>query len=163
MPEASNERVASPAEQALLWSMRVWVMGLRHDIAAPSRIREMMKQIGAGGAAPCLDGFMSALGGGATRRIAVYCTCHDRVEADERILLDALCLAQRSQQFKALLLLRGMATNSAARTALRSAQALGTELALAGCFLQAPNATAASFGAGGDPATAFGPCMTAVH
>lgn len=162
MSEASNEHVVSPVEQAVLWSMRVWVMGLHHDIAAPSRIHEMMEQMGAGGAARHLHGFMSALGHGATRRIAIHCTCHDRVEADERLLLDALCFAQQSQQFKALLLLRGVATNSAARTALRSAQALGTELALAGCFLQAPNATAAPFGADGDPA-ALGRRTTTVH
>ena len=163
VPIASDECVALPVEQAILWSMRVWVIGLHHDVAAPSRIRQMMKRLGAGGAAPCLEGFMFALGHGATRRIAIHCTCHDQVEADERILLDVLCLAQQSQQFKALLLLRGMATNDAAWAALRGAQALGTELALAGHVLQAPDAIAAPFKVGGDPAVFLGRCTTTLH
>ena len=56
----------------------------------------------------------------------------------------------------------GLHHDTAARTALHSAQALGTELALAGCFLQAPNATAAPFGADGDPA-ALGQCTATMH
>ena len=163
MSEASDERIVLPVEQAMLWSLRVWVMGLHHDIAAPSRIHEVMRRLGADEAAPHLEKFMAALGHGATRRIAIHCTCHDRVEADERILLDVLCLAQRSQQFKALLLLRGMATNNAAWAALRSAQALGTELALAGHIMQAPSATATPFGVDGHPAAVLGRCTTTLH
>lgn len=72
MFEASNECIALPVEQAVLWSMRVWVMGLHHDIAASSHIQEMMKRLQADEAAPHLEGFMSALGHGATRRIAVH-------------------------------------------------------------------------------------------
>ncbi len=163
MFKPTNECIALPVEQAVLWSMRVWVMGLHHDIAASSHIQGMMKRLQADEAAPHLEGFMLALGHGATRRIAVHCTCHDHVEADERILLDVLCLAQQSQQFKALLLLRAMATHDAAWAALRSAQALGAELALAGHILQTPNATAAPFGAGGDSAAVLSGCTTTLH
>ena len=163
MSKVSDDCIVLPGEQAILWSMRVWVMGLHHDVAAPSRIHGMMKRLGADEAAPCLEGFMFALGHGATRRIAIHCTCHDRVEVDERILLDVLCLAQQSQQFKALLLLRGMATNNAAWAALRSAQALGTELALAGHIMQAPSATATPFGVDGHPAAVLGRSTTTMH
>ena len=163
MSEASDEYIALSVEQAMLWSMRVWVMGLHYDIAAPSRIHELMKRLGADEAAPHLERFMAALGHGATRGIAIHCACHDRVEADERILLDVLCLAQQSQQFKALLLLRGMATDEAARIALHSAEALGTELMLAGYNLQAPNAAAAPFGMDGHPAAVLGRCTTTLH
>lgn len=163
MATASEQYVVLSVEQAILWSMRVWVIGLHHDVVAPSRIHQMMKRLGADEAAPYLEGFMFELGHGASRRIAIHCTCHDRVEADERILLDVLCLAQQSQQFKALLLLRGMATNNAAWAALRSAQALGTELASAGHILQAPDATAAPFRVGGDPAVFLDRCTTTLH
>lgn len=143
--------------------MRVWVMGLHHDIAAASRIQEMMRRLQADEAAPYLERFMFALGHGATRGIAIHCACHDRVEADERILLDVLCLAQQGQWYKALLLLRDMATDNAARAALRSAQALGTELALAGHIVQKPNATAAFSRASGDLAAVLGRCTTTLH
>ena len=163
MAEVSDESVALPVDRAILWSLRVWVMGLHYDIAAPSRIHELMRCLGADGAAPHLERFMSALAHGATRGIAIHCTCHHRVEADERILLDVLHLAQQSQQFKASLLLRGMATDDAARSALRSAQVLGTELALAGHVLRAPDATAAPFGVGGQTTAVLGRCTTTLH
>lgn len=163
MPKTSGECIALPIESAILWSMRMWVMGPHHDISTHSRIQAMMKRLQADEAVPYLEGFMFALGHGATRRIAIHCTCHDQVEADERILLDVLCLAQQSQQLKALLLLRGMATNNAAWAALRSAQALGIELALAGHILQALNAAAAPFGADGVPKAALGRCTATLH
>ena len=163
MSRALGTRSILPVEQAILWCMRVWVMGRHYDIAAPSRIHDTMTRLQADEAAPHLEGFMSALGHGATRRIAIHCTCHGRVEADERILLDVLCLAQQGQRFKALVLLGGMATDDTARSALRSAEALGTKLALAGHILQAPGATAAPFGIDGDSAAVLRRCTTTLH
>ena len=162
--EPPDERLRLPvAEGVLLWCMRVWVLGLRREIDAEARIGAMLARLDAPDAAPYLDGFMFALSRGATRRIAIHCACHDRVEGDERLLLHALCLVQMGQLSWALHLLRGMATDAAARAALSSAQGLGTELALAGCYLHEDGPAGALSEADGYPAPAAVPCPATLH
>lgn len=163
MHDSPNERLALPAGQRiLLWSMRVWVIGRHHDIAAAARIQAVMERLGADEAAAYLDGFMFALSRGATRGMAIHCACHDRVGTDERILLHVLCLVQEGRVSEAFALLRGVATDRAARAALSSAQGLGTELALAGCDLLEPDAPGPSSAWDADRSTAR-PCAATLH
>ncbi len=159
MQRVSHQGVPLPFEQNLmLWSMRIWVIGLYHDIGAPARIHDALERVGAADAASSLDGFMVALSQGAKRRIAIHCVCHPHVEPDERALLDVLSLAQESRTLEALLLLRGIVHDTEAAAVLRSAQGLGTELALADHFLQAPGGAASPFETPGESITALRPC-----
>lgn len=153
MQQPRDERLSLPVEQGvLLWCIRVWVAGLHQDVAARPRIADMLGRLGAQEAAPYFDGFMFALSHGATRRINIQCICQSSVAPDERVLLDAFGLAQESRPFEALLLLRGLATPEAARSALRSAEGLGGAMAGAGRMLPAPDSAVARF------AMASGPC-----
>lgn len=104
-----------------------------------------MTQLGAPDAAPFFEGMMFALRHGATRQLAVACVCWRRVSDDERILLEALGLAQACRLFEALLTLRGVLTLEGARAALHSAEQLGVRLARAGRFLPAPEAEVRHF------------------
>ncbi len=134
-----DERLALPIEQGvLLWCMRMWVVQLKHGEPAQSRIGEMLDALGILSAAPALEGFMQALSQGCTRMIEVQCVCRKRISADERVLLDALSLAQALRPFEALLLLRGFVTQPAAERVLRSAERIGTALAGIGRFLPEP-------------------------
>lgn len=153
-----DERLSLPVAQGvLLWCIRIWVTGLAQNVGVASRIEEMLGRLGAGSAAPYLDGFMFALGHGATRRIGVHCVCQSSVGADERALLDAFGLAQEARPFEALLLLREIATPQAARAALRSAERFGEMMAAAGRVLPAPDSAVARFAM---PRAGFG---AAVH
>ncbi len=141
-----DERLSLPVEQGvLLWCIRVWVAGQHHDLPSRPRITAMLDRLGTPGAAPFFDGFMFALSHGATRRIAIQCTCHPSIAPDERTLLDAFGLAQEARPFEALLLLRGLATPEAARAALRSAEGVGDAMAGAGRVLPAPDSAVARF------------------
>ena len=155
MQQPSDERLSLPVEQGvLLWCIRVWVAGLHKEVGAAQRIQEMLGRLGAAAAAPFFDGFMFALSHGATRRIAVHCVCQSRVGDDERALLDAFGLAQEARPFEALLLLRGLTTPEAARTALRSAEGLAGAMTVAGRVLPAPDSAVAHFAMPGHAAGA---------
>lgn len=118
-----DERLALPvAENALLWCMRAWVVGLHRDIDAERRIEDVLDRLGAPGAAGCLSGFMWALRHGAVRTIGVECACQPRVSADERALLGVFALAQEGQSLEAMLALRGLVSAPAARAAWLSAE-----------------------------------------
>ena len=141
-----DERLSLPLEQGvLLWCIRVWVAGLHQDVATRQRIADMLGRFGTAEAAPYFDGFMFALSHGATRRIGIQCICQSSITPDERLLLDAFGLAQEARPFEALLLLRGLATPEAARSALRSAEGLGEAMAGAGRVLPAPDSAVARF------------------
>lgn len=151
-----DERSALPIEQGvLLWCIRLWVMEALQPIGAEQRILEVMARLDAPDAAPHFGGFMWTLSHGATRRIAVDCTCHPRVNEDERVLLDVFGLAQEARSFEALLLLRGLLTPEGARAALRSAEGVGAALARAGRYLVAPEAEVRRFALAAESAEAL--------
>ena len=137
--DADNRANLSMAEGTLLWSMRTWVIGLaRPDVDVSARIEAAFADLRAPGATPFLDGFMWALRHGAVRTIGVDCPCQARVDPDERALLDVFALAQNGNGMEAVLLLRGMVTPAAARTALASAERVAERLAQAGTRLTNP-------------------------
>ena len=139
MPEPTAQRSVLQVEQGgLLWCMRTWVAGLQAGEDAGGRIERVFAGLGAPDAAPFLQGFMFAVGHGATRVVAVQCPCCPRLADDERMLLDAFGLAQEMRPFEALLLLRGLLSPEGARAALRSAEGVAAAMARAGCFLPAP-------------------------
>lgn len=134
-----DERLALPvAENALLWCMRAWVVGLHRDIDAERRIEDVLARLGAPDAADCLSGFMWALRHGAVRTIGVECACQPRVSADERALLGVFALAQEGQSLEAMLALRGLVSAPAARAAWLSAEGVAGALLRAGRRLARP-------------------------
>lgn len=146
MPETPDERSALPIEHAaLLWCMRVWVLGQHRAIDATARIERMATQLDTSDAAPFIEGFMFAIQHGAARPLSIACVCCPRISADERTLLDAMGLAQERRTFEALLALRGLLTSEGARAALTSAEGLGTALARVGRFLPAPDTSVGQF------------------
>ncbi|EHM01877.1 hypothetical protein HMPREF9946_01612 [Acetobacteraceae bacterium AT-5844] len=135
-------RSALPAlENALLWSMQAWVVGLCKGADVAGRIGDLYADLGAPTATGYLDGFMWTLSQGATRMLEVNCVCCDTVSADERALLDVFALQQQGQVDEALGLLRGMMTPGAALAARSSAARLIAALNEAGQYL--PEAEAA--------------------
>lgn len=138
-PDVTELATLSLAEGTLLWSMRTWVAGLaRPDVDVNARIEAAFADLHVPGAAAYLDGFMWALRHGAVRTIGVDCPCQKDIDGDERALLDVFALAQHGSGMEALLLLRGMVSPTAARTALSSAERLARMLADAGTELSLP-------------------------
>lgn len=141
-----DERLALPiAENALLWCMRAWVVGLHRDIGAERRIEDVLARLGAPIAAEYLFGFMFALRHGAVRTIGVDCPCQPRVSADERTLLGVFALAQEDQSLEAMLALRGLVSAPAAKAAWTSAEGVAGALLRAGQLLTRPQATTARY------------------
>ncbi len=128
-------------ENALLWSMQAWVVGLCKGADVAGKIGDLFADLGAPTAAGYLDGFMWALSQGATRVLEVNCVCCDTLSADERALLDVFSLQQQGQVDEALELLQGMTTGGAALAARSSAMRLMAVLNEAGQYL--PEAEAA--------------------
>ena len=143
MPETGNDLLTAPVEQAaLLWCMRFWVAGRRGSTGAAARILRMTGQLDAPDAAKPIDGFMKAVESGMLGTVEIGCLRCIAIGNDERLLLDALGLAQERRLFEALLILRRLLTPEAARTALFHANALGVALARVGRFLPAPEGPA---------------------
>ena len=141
-----DERLALPvAENALLWCMRAWVVGLHREIGAERRIEDVLAQLGAPDAAGSLFGFMWALRHGAVRTIGVECACQPRVSADERALLAVFSLAQEGQSLEAMLALRGLVSASAAKAAWLSAEGVAGALLRAGKRLARPASATARY------------------
>ena len=143
MPATGTDLLTAPVEQAaLLWCMRFWVAGRRGSSGAAARILRMAGQLDAPQAAKPIDGFMNAVEGGMLGTIEIGCLRCIAIGDDERLLLDALGLAQERRLFEALLILRRFLDPEAARTALFHANALGVALARVGRFLPAPDSEA---------------------
>lgn len=133
--EPDGRDALSQLEQMLLWSMRCWVTGFMRGRDVVPRIAEAFGSLAAPAAAGYLDGFMWAIGYGATRQIAVDCPCQTRVSRDEAQLLDVLRLQQGATAEHAARLLDGMLTRSAALVASSSAARLVATLNAAGHVL----------------------------
>jgi hypothetical protein len=135
-------RAALPVlENALLWSMQAWVVGLCKGADVAGQIGDLYADLGAPTATGYLDGFMWALSQGASRMLEVNCVCCDTVSADERALLDVFALQQEGQVDEVLNLLGEMVTPGAALAARSSVMRLMAALNEAGQFL--PQAEAA--------------------
>jgi hypothetical protein len=135
-------RTALPVlDNALLWTMQAWVVGHCRDAEVVGRIADVYAELGAPEAAGYLDGFMWVLSQGATRLLAVNCTCCDTVSADERALLDVFALLQEGREEESLALLGTMVLPGAALAARSSAIRLIWALKEAGHMLPDSAAT----------------------
>ena len=131
-----DERADLPMlENALLWSMRAWTIGLTRGIPVEERIDELFARIGAPAAAGQLYGFMWIIGHCAARALEVDCVCNPRISADERRLLDILALTQHGRAAEAQALLASLVSGQAAAAAAASAQQITAILATSGRFL----------------------------
>ena len=141
-----DQRLSLDLEQGvMLWCVRAWIEGLERPEGSTEQITTIVDCLGASEAAPYLEGFMFAISHGALRKIGIACTCCARIAPDERLLLDVLGMAQQGRPLEATMLLRGIVTPQGAQAAIRSAEGLGTELALAGWFLAAPDAAVSHY------------------
>jgi hypothetical protein len=119
-------------ENALLWTMRAWVIGRCRNRDTAGRIAEVFGKLGAPACARHLDGFMTALGRGAIRCLEVNCVCHPEVSDDEAVLLEIFALQQQEHYDEAYELLAGMTTEFSAAAGCDSANQLALALRDAG-------------------------------
>jgi hypothetical protein len=126
-------------ENALLWSMRAWVIGLCRHLDVSCRIERVLAQLGASEATYDLNGFMWALRHGALRTIEINCVCYPEVSLDERMLLDLFALQQQEEHEDAFTLLSGLVTEREAVAASESSQRVALLLAVAGNILPTPS------------------------
>jgi len=129
-----------PPQDAVLWCLRLWVIGLRPPVA------DLLGRLGAADAVAGFDAFMEIVSRGALRPIGVNCIRRTLVSADERALLEVLGLAQHGRRFEALLRLRELVAPEAGQAALAQAEATGRALSRAGCFLETPEGVVRQFG-----------------
>ncbi len=122
-------------EHALLWSMRVWVIGHCRQQPVSERISAALAKHGLENALPQLDAFMGALSRGASRPIELLCLCRTEVSGDERSLLDAFALCQQDEADDAQAILCTFLTDHAAAYAVRRAEAVAHEFLDAGASL----------------------------
>jgi len=131
-----DERADLPMlENALLWSMRAWTIGLTRGIPVEERIEELFAKIGVPEAAGQLYGFIWIIGHCASRAVEVDCVCNPRISADERRLLDILALTQHGRPAEAAGLLAGLVSGQAAAAAAASARQITAVLTASGRFL----------------------------
>ncbi len=97
-------------EEALLWTMRAWVIGHSRRVDVGARIDRVFRRLGAPHASLYLAGFMGVLSRTATRVLEVNCVCHPEVSADEAALLRVLLLQQDEAYEDAYALLASMTT-----------------------------------------------------
>lgn len=109
-----NPLALPPLENALLWSMRVWVIGHCRTLDVADRIHQVFTRLHAPAATSYLDAFMQTLCRGATRTLEVNCVCNPEVSADESDLLDIYALQQARYEDEAQALLGRMTTRNAA-------------------------------------------------
>lgn len=103
------------AETLVLWAIRAWVAGHRHDIPVMPNLRTGFRDEGAPAAAEAVDDLMGFIGRGAGRTIRVNCPRCRQVTADERLLLDMIALHQQGETLWAPFLVRAILTPAAAR------------------------------------------------
>ena len=135
MPEIDHQigETALPAlENALLWSMRAWVIGHCRSVDVTDRIDQVFVQFRAPTAARYLDAFMQTLCRGATRTLEVNCVCNPDVSADESALLDVYALQQAGYEEEARALLGRMTIRQAAAAGCDYAARLVLALNVAG-------------------------------
>jgi hypothetical protein len=132
-----DERADLPVlENALLWSMRAWTIGLSRGIPVEERIEELFAKLGAPEAAGQLYGFIWIIGHCAARAVEVDCVCNPRVSDHERCLLDVLALTQHGRPAEAEGLLASLVSGqAAAAAAAASARQISQILTASGRFL----------------------------
>jgi hypothetical protein len=113
---AALDTLAFP-DRLALWAVRKWVSGHKGAPVALAMLASAFERTGAPEAPARLDTLMRAVTAGAARRIAVHAPCCAAVGADERLLLDALALAQADPKVDGTLLLRRFLTPDGARAA----------------------------------------------
>ena len=134
-----DERADLPMlENALLWSMRAWTIGVSRSIPVEERIDALFATIGAPDAAGHLYGFIWIIGHCATRAVEVACVCNPRISADEHSLLDILALTQHGRSTEAQGLLGSLVSGQAAAAAAASARQITAILTASGRFLARP-------------------------
>ena len=131
-------------ENALLWSMRAWVIGHSRRVDVSERIARVFDRLGAPEAARHLDGFMWSLSQTATRVLEVHCVCYSEVSGDEAALLHLLALQQDEEYEEAFSLMAAMTIERGAVLACDHACRLVLALRDAGQTLhRKPHAAAA--------------------
>jgi hypothetical protein len=103
------------SETLLLWAVRVWVVGHRHDMPVLPNLRTAFRDEGVPAAAEAVDDLMGFIGHGAGRTIRVNCPRCRQVTEDERLLLDVVALHQQGDALWAPFLVRAILTPAAAR------------------------------------------------
>jgi hypothetical protein len=131
-PNAALCEALPTLENALLWTMRAWVIGRCYNRDTAGRIDDVFHKLGVAAGARHLDGFMTALSRGALRSLEVNCVCHPAVSDDEAALLEIFALQQQERHEGAFEVLAAMATEVTAIDGCDSANRLVIALGEAG-------------------------------
>jgi hypothetical protein len=123
-------------EEALLWTMRAWVIGHSRRVDVEARIDRVFSRLGVPEAGAYLAGFMGVLSRTATRVLEVNCVCHPEVSDDEAALLRVAALQQGEAYEDAYALLAGMTTEVGAAAGCDQACRLALALQDAGQILR---------------------------
>jgi len=122
-------------DNALLWTMRAWVIGHCRNRDTAERINAVFGKLGAATATGHLGGFMTVLSRGAVRSLEINCVCHPAVSDDEATLLEIVSLQQHERHEEAYERLVGMTTEAAAVAGCDQANRLALALIEAGRVL----------------------------
>lgn len=123
------------AETLVLWAIRAWVAGHRHDLAVLPNLRTAFRNEGAPAAAEAVDDLMAHIGHGAGRTIQVNCPRCRQVTDDERLLMDVIALHQEGETQWAPFLVRAILTPEATRASAPLFEALARALSHGGILL----------------------------
>lgn len=148
LPDCLNQRCDDLPfpERMLLWSFRVWVVGLQKRIPVDETLHAAFDRYGATGAVGLIDNFMAVVSHGAARPIAIDCPCRAEVSGDERLLLAAAALYQSGPSLEAPFILRSLLTPTASRLAADLLRALADVLTRAGLRLGPATLPAGRYG-----------------
>lgn len=125
-------------DNALLWTMRAWVLGVCRKRDTVEQIHHVFQSLGAPEGGHQLDRFMRALSHGARRSLEVHCVCNPQVSADEVSLLTVFRLQQEERHEEAFETLSALTAEFAAIAGCDSANRIAIALAECGQLLSAP-------------------------
>ena len=139
--------------QVLLWSIRIWVIGVRHQRPALETIDKAYTLVGCPDGASSLNTVMQRLTLSARRVLDVRPPCFTSISADEQRLLDATRCYQRGDKVRPRFIVSAMSHRHAAPALLDALERLSLSLVGAGLTLQGDIASHANTDRGSDRGT----------
>lgn len=124
--------------QFLLWSVRLWVHGLRHQVPTLDTIDTAYSLVGCPEGATTLTAFMTGLSAGARRKLDIRPPCFRTVSADEDRLLTLIRSLQTEAAVEPRFLIAAITRPDSHARLLPSAERLAQNLLRCGLSVQGP-------------------------
>ncbi len=137
-PPAQETASLSCGAQLFIWSLRQWVVAVKHKTPPIPLITTPYEMANCPDAPPLIDELMCFLAVSSNRQLEIRCCCRPTLSEDEMLLLSCLRLLQREQASAGATLMEHMMLPGLSRTFCRLADEYQQLLQAAGMTLDNP-------------------------